>query len=115
MAGTVVLGKPVKCNIERSEDDTDDIAVHSVDSDGVDVAVVGWTILLSIGPDNDSAATVTFSGTGIAAGLLPIDMTTFALAKGSYKYDIRITDTVVGDSPARVYFKGSFKVTPRIN
>jgi hypothetical protein len=93
------------------------LTVHLTNADGTDATVVGWTATLSIGNDADTGPIIggTFTGTGIAGGLIPIDMNTFALAIGSYKYDIRITDTVTGDTPARVYFKGSFKVTSRIN
>lgn len=111
----VTLGKPVERDIERSEDDTDDIAIKLTDS-GALVNTTGYTVLLSIGPDDDSAPTVTFSGSGTGSdGLIPIDMAAFALAKGPFKYDIRITNTNLGDSPARVYFKGNWTVTPRIN
>jgi hypothetical protein len=117
MAESTVIGTPIVCNLERSEDDTDDITVHLTDG-GVDANVVGWTAVLSVGSDNDTiivGSQATYSGTGIAGGLFVIDMNLFDIPQGSYKYDIRITDTVSGDSPARVYFKGSFKVTPRID
>jgi hypothetical protein len=73
--------------------------------------------VLSIGLDNNTPLDppVTFTGVGSINGLLAIDMSTFVVPVGTYKYDIRITDTVIGDAPARVYFKGKFKVTPRIN
>ena len=114
---TTAIGKAIVCDLVRSEDDTDDIVVHLVDPDDetVDANVLNWTAVLSVGPDNDSAPVQTFNGVGIAGGLIPIDMAGFAVPKGSYKYDIRITDTVTGDTPARVYFKGKMKVTPRIN
>jgi hypothetical protein len=115
---TGTIGAPVKCNLERSEDDNDDLTVHLTNADGTDASVVGWTAVLTIGHDNDVGPISpggVFTGTGIAGGLIPIDMATFAVPVGSYKYDIRITDTVTADTPARVYFKGNFKVTTRIN
>jgi len=118
MATTVPeLGVVVTCNLTRSEDDTDDLTVHLTDSVGADAVIIGWTAQLSVGLDNDTALVPAqnFNGVGIAGGLIPIDMASFSLAIGSYKYDIRIVDTVTADSPARVYFKGSFKVTPRVN
>ncbi len=109
------LGAPVVQDMTRSEDDTDDVTVHLTNADGTDASVTGWTAVLSVGADSDGAATATFSGTGIAGGLIPIDMSTFAVPIGSYKYDIRIRDTVTSDQPYRVYFKGKFRVTSRIN
>jgi len=111
------IGAAVECNLTRSEDDTDDITVRL--SKGT-VDTTGFTAELSIGAGKDAAPTVTFSGAAPVSpaqpnGLIVIDMNGFALPIGSYKYDIRITDTNVGDTPSRVYFKGSFKVTPRIN
>jgi hypothetical protein len=117
MAETNIIGTPFICNLERSEDDTDDVTVHLTDN-GVDADVTGWSAILSVGTDNDNLVVVgqaTYTGIGIAGGLFIIDMNLFDIVKGSYKYDIRITDTVSGDTPSRVYFKGSFKVTPRIN
>lgn len=111
-------GAPVTQDLERSEDDTDDITVHLTNADGTDATVVGWTATLSVGVDADTLGTgyqATYTGTGVAGGLIPIDMGPFDVPQGSYKYDIRITDTVTGDTPARVYFKGKFKVTSRIN
>lgn len=117
MATGTTIGEVEKCNLTRSEDDTDDLTVHLFDDEAktIDSDVVGWTVTLRVGPNNDDAPLATFTGTGIAGGLLPIEMTTFAVPIGNYKYDIRIIDTVIGDAPARVYFKGSFKVTTRIN
>lgn len=114
---TDVIGKPVVTDIERAEDDTNDIVVHLTNADGTDATVLNWTALLSIGSSDDLALSPpkTFAGTGGAAGLIPINMNGFNVGQGSYKYDVRITDTVAGDAPARVYFKGRFKVTPRIN
>lgn len=113
------LGVPLSQDIERSEDDTDDIIIHLTDSAGADIDVTGWTAILSIGTDADTLLTgsqATYNGTGVAAdGLISIDMNPFNVPQGSYKYDIRVTDTVTGDTPARVYVKGKFKVTPRIN
>lgn len=114
---TTEIGAFETIDLTRSENDTDDIVVHLKNLDGTDATVVGWTAVLSIGADNDTPASppATFNGTGSTGGLIPINMASFAVVKGSYKYDIRITDTVTGDTPARVYFKGKFKVTPRIN
>lgn len=109
------LGAPVSQDIDRSENDTDDITVHLKNADGTNATVVGWTAVLSIGVDADGAPTATFNGTGIAGGLIPIDMATFSVPIGSYKYDVRVRDTVTSDQPYRVYFKGKFKVTSRIN
>lgn len=111
------LGAVVSQDITRSENDTDDIVVK-LTSDGAAAEVTGWTAVLSIGPDDDTVGTgytATYSGTGVAGGLIPIDMNLFDVPKGSYKYDIRIRDTVTADQPYRVYFKGKFKVTNRIN
>ena len=116
MAGETILGDVIICDINRSEDDTDDISVQLFNSDGVTPAtVVGWTATLRIGIDSDAVPLATFSGVGIAGGFIPIDLALFAVPIGSYKYDIRVVDTVTADSPARVYFKGKFKVTARIN
>lgn len=111
------VGTVVTQNMTRSENDTNDIIVNLKNADGTNAAVTGWTAILSVGSDNDAALAPpkTYSGTGITGGLIPIDMNGFDVAKGSYKYDIRVTDTVTGDTPVRVYFKGAFKVTPRIN
>ena len=114
---TTQVGTTESIDITRSEDDTNDIVVHLTNEDGTDATVVNWTALLSVGSDNNTplAPPKTYSGTGVAAGLIPINMNGFDVPIGSYKYDIRVVDTVAGDSPARVYFKGRFKVTPRIN
>jgi hypothetical protein len=115
--GSNTLGSPIFCDIERSEDDTNDLNVHLVDALGIDANVVAWVAQLSIGSDNNTALVPAqlYNGVGTAGGLIPIDMNAFNLTVGSYRYDIRITDTVTSDSPVRVYFKGSFKVTPRVN
>lgn len=114
---TETVGTHVTVNIVRSEDDTNDIVVHLTNEDGTDATVVGWTAVLSIGSDNNTplAPAQTYNGTGLTAGKIPINMNGFNCPIGTYKYDIRITDTVTGDTPARVYFKGGFKVTERIN
>ena len=111
------IGAYEAIDLTRSEDDTDDVVVHLVNADLTDATVTGWTAVLTVGVDSDTVNTppASFTGTGTSGGLIPINMNGFAVAKGSYKYDIRITDTVTGDTPARVYFKGKFKVTPRIN
>lgn len=114
MAGTDFQGEPISCNISRKEDDSDDITVALTDSTGAAATVVGWTAELNIGASKDGTPLATFSGVGIAGGLIPIDMATFALTPGSYFYDIRITDTVTPDTPARVYFEGKFKVVDRV-
>lgn len=111
MAGSEAKGSPVECDIERREDDTDDITVR-FSSGAADV--IGWTAELSISEVKDGAPVATFSGTGIAGGLIPIDMDGFAVVVGNYKYDIRVVDTVTADAPSRVYLIGSFKVLPRI-
>ena len=115
MAETV--GTHVTYNIVRSEDDTNDIVCHLTNADGTDATVVGWTAVLSIGTDANTplSPAQTYNGVGVTAGKIPINMNGFNCPIGTYKYDIRITDTVTGDTPARVYFKGSFKVTERIN
>ena len=112
-----LIGTPVVIDITRSEDDTNDIVVHLTNADGTSAAVIGWTGILSIGVDGDTALVPpkTYTGTGVAGGLVPLNMSGFNVTQGSYKYDIRVTDTVTGDQPVRVYFKGKFKVTPRIN
>jgi hypothetical protein len=111
------IGSFTAIDLTRSEGDTDDVVVHLTNADGTDATVVNWTAVLTVGIDNDSPTVppYSFNGVGTTAGLIPINMNGFAVPKGSYKYDIRITDTVTGDTPARVYFKGKFKVTPRIN
>jgi|GEM_PF-6494171 hypothetical protein len=114
---TELIGAPTLIDMTRSEDDTNDVVVHLTNEDGTDAVVIGWTAVLSIGSSDDLALSPpkTFPGLGVTGGLIPINMSSFDVVKGSYKYDIRITDTVAGDAPARVYFKGKFKVTPRIN
>lgn len=114
---TQLIGAVIALDITRTEDDTNDIVVHLTNEDGTDATVVGWTALLSIGSDADTPLSPpkTYSGTGTTGGLIPINMNGFDVPPADYKYDIRITDTVTGDAPARVYFKGKFKVTTRIN
>jgi len=111
------IGDVVTVNLIRSEDDTDDVVVHLTKVDGTDADINGWTGILAVGPTNDTATSpqTTFNGAGVAGGLMVFNMATFAVPKGTYKYDIRITDTITGDVPRRVYFKGKMKVTPRIN
>lgn len=115
MADTTI-GQPLECNIERTEDDTDDLTVRLKDSAGALIDTTNWTGLLSIGTGKDSTPTVTFAGAGTGLdGLIVFDMNAFAAPIANYKYDIRLIDGNPADSPARVYFKGSFKVTARIN
>ncbi len=116
MAGEPFIGEPIVCNISRKEDDTDDItvALFTDAAKTIPATVVGWTASLDISATKDGAPLVTFSGVGIAGGLIPIDMATYALPPGSYFFDIRITDTVTVDTPARVYFAGKWKCTERI-
>ena len=111
------VGGFITQNITRTENDTDDIEIALTNEDGSAATVTGWTAVLSIGSDNDTplSPAQTYNGTGGAAGIITFDMTSFNCPQGTHKYDIRITDTVTGDTPARVYFKGNFKVTPRIN
>lgn len=112
------IGAPLNQDLERSEDDTDDVVLHFTNADGTDADITGWTALLSVGPDADSLGAgyqTTYPGTGSAGGLMSIDMDLFDVPIGTYKYDIRVTDTVTGDTPARVYVKGKLKVTSRIN
>lgn len=114
------IGAAIECNLTRSEDDTDDLTVRLKDSTGALIDTTGFTAVLSVGTGKDATPAATFSGVPAVTpvqpnGLLVIDMATFAQAIASYKYDIRITDTNPGDTPSRVYFKGSFKVTARIN
>lgn len=118
MAETEVFFEPLIADIVVSEDDSQDIPFHfTVAGTGVDADILGWTGTLSIGSDDDTSLVPpkTFTGTGLAAGLIIIDMAGFDVPKGSHKYDLRMIDTVSGDSPARVWVKGSFKVKPRIN
>lgn len=114
---TVTVGDPVTINLTRSEDDTNDIVVHLTNADGTDAVIIGWTGLLSVGSDNNTPLSPpkTYSGVGVANGLLALNMNGFNVPIGSYKYDIRVTDTVTSDTPARVFFKGKFTVTARIN
>ena len=111
------IGTHVTINLVRTENDTNDIVVHLTNEDGTDATVVGWTALLSVGSDGNTplAPPKTYNGTGVTAGKIPINMNGFDVPIGTYNYDIRITDTVTGDTPARVYFKGKLKVTERIN
>ena len=111
------LGAPVTLHMTRTEGDTNDVEVHLTNEDGTDALVIDWTAMLSVGSDADTPLSPpkTFTGTGIVGGRIPINMAGFDVPIGSYKYDIRVTDTVTGDTPARVYFKGNLKVTPRIN
>jgi hypothetical protein len=117
MAGSETIGTPLSCNLERTEGDTDDIVFHFKDSAGADADVTGWTAVLSIGQNNDTplSPAKTYPGVGISGGLLPIDMDGFDVPIGSYVYDLRVTDTVTLDAPVRVYAKGKFKVTARID
>jgi hypothetical protein len=114
------IGAPAVCDLTRSEDDTDDIIFEFKDKAGALIDTTSWTGTLSVGDDNDNLAAGTFqktyTGTGSGAdGRLSIDMNLFDVPKGSFKYDLRVVDASVGDSPSRVYVKGSLKVTPRIN
>jgi hypothetical protein len=116
---TESIGAPAVCDLERSEADTDDIVFHFT-SGGSNADTTSWTGTLSIGTDNNilltGGFTVTYTGTGSGVdGLLSIDMALFDIPIGSYKYDLRVVDGSIGDSPARVYVKGKFKVTPRID
>lgn len=113
---TTAIGAPLSCDFERTEDDTDDITVRLRDSAGVLVDTTNWTGTLSLGVNNNAVPLATFAGAGTGLdGLVVFDMNAFAQAIGNYKYDIRLTDGNPVDNPARVYFKGSFKVTARIN
>lgn len=117
MAGLDFLGEPVECNISRREDDTDDITVALFQDQAktTPADVTGWTANLRISTSRNGTAIATFSGTGIAGGLIPIDMATYAVtAPQDLFYDIRITDTVTPDTPARVYFFGKWKSVERI-
>jgi hypothetical protein len=113
-----VFGLPLVCDLSRKEDDTLDLSFHLTNSDGTDADIVGWTAVLSVGPDKDTIGSgyqATYPGTGLTAGVLPIDFDLFDIPIGSYKYDLRITDTVSADNPEWVIAEGSFKVTARIN
>jgi len=112
------FGLPLVCDLSRSEDDTLDISFHFTNNDGSDSDVDTWTAVLSVGSDKDTlliGSQATYPGTGIPAGLIPIDFDLFDIPIGSYKYDLRITDTVSADTPSWVVAVGSFKVTARIN
>jgi len=118
MAGIKTIGTVLLCNITRKEDDSLDLAFHLTNPDGTDAAIIGWAALFSVGSDKDSlliGSQATYPGTGIAGGLMPIDFALFDIPIGSYKYDVRITDTVSPDMPSWVIAEGSFKVTARIN
>ena len=113
------LGDVVVCNLVRREDDTDDITVRLRDSAGALIDTTGFTANLRVSATSDGTPLATFAGVAAASpaqpnGLIVIDMNSFAIAPGSYKYDIRITDSNPADNPARVYFAGSFKVKDRI-
>lgn len=110
-------GTAVTVNIVRAEGDTNDIRCHLKNADDTDATVTGWTAVLSIGDEDNQPLVppVTFPGVGGSGGVIAIDMNGFAVPVGTYKYDVRITDTATGDSPARVYFKGAMKVVDRIN
>jgi len=118
MAGEVI-GKPTQCDLERSEGDTDDIVFHFKDSAGASIDTTGFNGTLSIGSDKDTllvGPTATYTGTGTGVdGLISIDMNGFDVPIGSYKYDLRVVQSALGDMPARVYAKGAFKVTERID
>lgn len=112
------FGLPLICNLTRFVNDTLDISFHLTNADGTDASIVGWTAVLSVGSDKDNLITgsqATYPGTGLAAGVLPIDFNLFDIPAGSYKYDLRITDTVSPDTPSWVIAEGSFKVTVRID
>lgn len=113
-----VFGLPLTCDLTRYVDDTLDISFHFTNSDGTDADITGWTAVLSVGSDKDNliiTAQATYPGTGIAGGIMPIDFNLFDIPAGSYKYDLRVIDTVSPDSPAWVVAQGSFKVTVRID
>jgi len=115
----IPIGEAVVCDIDRREDDSDDINVHLSDATQPDgnAVVIGWLAQLDISTEKGGAPVAggTFTGTGIAGGNIPIDMNGFAIQPvANYFFDIRITDTVTGDTPARVYFTGKFKLKDRI-
>ncbi len=114
---TTTVGETETVNIKRTEGDTNDVVVHLTNADGTNATVTGWTAVLSIGSDADTPLSPpqVYNGVGLTGGLIPINMNGFNCPVGSYKYDIRITDTATGDTPARVYFKGSFTVGTRID
>src|SRR5262245_1805856 len=112
------FGEPLVQNMVRTEDDTNDIVLHVKKADGTDQDVVGWTAELSIGDASTFAPLAppqVYAGLGSSGGLVSINMNGFNCPVGTYRYDIRVTDTVTGDSHARVYVKGKIKVTERIN
>ena len=111
------VGLPTTIDLTRSENDTTDVVVHLLNADLTNAVVIGWTAVLSVGSDADTALSPakTYPGVGVSGGLIAINLNGFDVPIGSYKYDIRIIDTVTSDTPARVYFKGRFKVTARIN
>lgn len=112
MAGSTTLGKALKCNFERSEDDTDDIILRLRDVDGVLIDTTNFTAVMVLDVDGDDVADHTFNGTGSGVdGLITLDFSTFAAPIGDYTHDITITDTT---GAQRVYFRGSFKVVERI-
>ena len=118
MAGET-LGAATVCNIERSEDDTDDILIVLTNAAGDPAEVNGWPGVLRIGTTNAGpivgSPQAEFTGTGgIGTGIITIDMANFAVPPGSYKYDVRVTDLSQADTPSRVYFRGNFKVVERI-
>lgn len=118
MAEGSTFGLPLVCDLSRKENDTVDISFHLKNADGTDADITGWTAVLSVGSDKDTllvGSQATYPATGLSGGILPVDMALFDIPIGSYKYDVRITDTVTGDTPAWVIAEGSFKVTARIN
>lgn len=113
------LGDVIVCNLVRREDDTDDITVRLRDSSGNLVDTTNFTANLRVSATADGTPLATFAGAAPVSptqpnGLIVIDMASFAITPGSYKYDIRITDGNPADNPARVYFAGGLKVRDRI-
>ncbi len=118
MAGGIVFGAPLICDLTRFVNDTLDLSFHFTQPDGSDADVDTWTAQLSVGSDNDNlivSGQATYPGLGIPAGLILVDFDLFDIPVGSYKYDLRVTDTVSPDTPSWVVAKGSFKVTVRID
>lgn len=115
MAGDEIFGKPVECDMERSEDDTDDIAFRLL-SGGVAIADAdGFTGTFNIGTAKDSANIFTAAGLGEVLGpSIIFDMTGFSVTPASYFWSARYTDTNIGDTPSRVFARGKIKVTERI-
>lgn len=114
MAGTSTLGKALKCNIERTEDDTNNITVKMTNpATGALVDTTGFTGTLSIDFDPvDDSADSTFAGTGLGvSGLVEYDMGAFAAPIGSHAYDILIVDAA---ADSRKYVFGTMKVVERI-